>query len=69
MSENKSELWWITNKFSCLDKNKKSLTNSVNKKHNKCFQWTVTVALYHEETKKHWQRITEIKPLNVTGKE
>ena len=30
-------------------KNKKSTTNPINKKDNKCFQYTVTVALNHEE--------------------
>ena len=36
--------------------------NSINKKDNKCFQYTVTVALNHEEIKKYLQRITKIKP-------
>ena len=38
----------------------------MNKKNNKCFQYTVTVALNYEEIKKYPQRITKItkkKPL------
>ena len=36
--------------------------NPINKKDNKCFQYTVTVALNYEEIKKDPQRITKIKP-------
>ena len=36
--------------------------NPINKKDNKCFQYTVTVALNHEEIKKDPERITKIKP-------
>ena len=43
-------------------KNKKATINPTNKKGNKCFQWTVTAALNHEEIKKDPQRITKIKP-------
>ena len=32
-------------------KNKKTTTNPINKKNNKCFQYAVTVALKHEEIK------------------
>ena len=39
-------------------KNQKSTINPINKKDNKCFQDTVTVALNHEEIKKDPQRIT-----------
>ena len=45
-----------------MDKNKKPTTNPINKKDNKCFQYTVTVALNHEEIKKHSERIIKIKP-------
>ena len=43
-------------------KNKKATINSINKKDSKCFQYTVTVALSHEEIKIGPQRITKIKP-------
>ena len=33
-------------------KNKKATTNPINKKDNKCFQYTVTVTLNYEEIKK-----------------
>ena len=33
-------------------KNKKATINPINKKDNECFQYTVTVALNHEEKKK-----------------
>ena len=41
--------------------NKKATINPINKKGNKCFQYTITVKLNHEETKKSSQRITKIK--------
>ena len=44
-------------------KNKKATTNHINKKHNKCFQYAVTVALNHEEVGKHAERITKINLL------
>ena len=34
--------------------------NPINKKGNRCFQYTVTVTLNHEETAKHVVRITKI---------
>ena len=43
-------------------KNKNSTINPINKKHNKCFQYAVTVALNHEKVKKDSQRITTMKP-------
>ena len=43
-------------------KSKKATINTINKKENKCFQYTVTVTLNHEEIKKDPQRITKIKP-------
>ena len=43
-------------------KNKKATINPINKKYNKCFQYTVTVALNYEEIKEDPQRITKIKP-------
>ena len=44
--------------------NKRATINPINRKDNKCFQYTVTVtvALNHEEIKKDLQRIKEIKP-------
>ena len=42
-------------------KNKKATINPINKKDNKCFQYTVTVALNHEEIKKDPQRIANVK--------
>ena len=47
-------------------KNKEGTINPINKKYNKCFQYVVTIALYHEEMKKDLQIIATIKPL--TGK-
>ena len=50
-------------------KNKKATINPINKK-DKCFQYTVTVALNYEEIGKHAERITKHKLLiNITGKE
>ena len=43
-------------------KNKKATINSINKKDNKCFQYTVTVALNYVEIGKHSERIIKIKP-------
>ena len=43
-------------------KNKKAIINPINKKGNKCFQYTITVVLNHEEIEKYPQRITKIKP-------
>ena len=43
-------------------KNKKVTINYINKKDNKCFQCTVTVALNHEEIGKNPERIMKIKP-------
>ena len=42
-------------------KDKQAAINPINKKDNKCFQYAVTVALNHEETEKHFERITKIK--------
>ena len=44
-------------------RSKKAPINPINKKDNQCFQYTVTVALNHEEIKKDPRRITKIKPL------
>ena len=41
---------------------KKKTINPVNKTDNKCFQYTVTVVLNHEEIKKDQQRITKTQP-------
>ena len=43
-------------------KSKKATINSINEKDNKCFQYTVTVALNVEEIEKNPERITKIKP-------
>ena len=47
-------------------KNKKATINPtinpISQKDNKCFQYTVTVALNHEEIGKSPERITKIKP-------
>ena len=43
-------------------KSKKETIISINKKYIKCFQYAVTIALNHEEIKKHPQRITKITP-------
>ena len=43
-------------------KNKKATINPINKKDNKCFQYTVTVVLNYEKIKKDNQRIIKIKP-------
>ena len=45
-----------------LIKNKKATINPINKKDNKCFQYVVTVALYHEQIGRIPERITKIKP-------
>ena len=44
-------------------KDKKTITNPINKKNNKCFQYVVKVALNYEKVKKDPQRITKIKAL------
>ena len=50
-------------------KNKKATINHVNKKDNKRFQYTVTVALNHEVIKKDMQIITKIKlNINISGR-
>ena len=54
-------MWWIIHRFSWLDK-KKATINFINEKDNKCFQYTVTVALNYEEIKNDSQRITIINP-------
>ena len=40
---------------------KKVAINHINKKDTKCFHYTITVSLNHEEIKKQPQRITKIK--------
>ena len=42
-------------------KSKKTAINLINKKYNKRFQYAVTVALNHDEIKKHPHRITKRK--------
>ena len=41
---------------------KKGTIHQINKKDNKCFQYTAIVALIHKEIKKDLERITKIKP-------
>ena len=50
----------------------KQQENPINKKDNKCFQYSVKVALNQEEIKKDPQRIIQLKPFKnkyITGKE
>ena len=42
--------------------------NPINRKANECCQYTVTVALNHNEIRKHSERITKIIN-NITGQE
>ena len=50
-------------------KNKKITINPKNND-DKCFEYAVTVALNHEQIKRHTERISNIKPLliNIIGK-
>ena len=50
--------------LSDLIKNKKSTINPISQKDNKCFQYTVTVVLNHEETKTDPQLITKNQTFN-----
>ena len=43
--------------------NKKATINLINEKYNKCFQYSITVALNHEEIKKDLQRIKKLNLL------
>ena len=43
-------------------KNKDATINPINKEDIKCFQYDVTVGLYHEEIGNHAKRMTNIKP-------
>ena len=51
MSQNKSKSRWIIYRPSCLNKKRKAAINQINKKDNKCFQYTVTLTLDHAEIK------------------
>ena len=42
-------------------KNKETTIIPVNKKDSKCFQYTVTAALNHEEIRKHFGRKSKLK--------
>ena len=42
--------------------NKITTINPINKKDNKCFQYAITIALNYEETGKHAERKTKVKP-------
>ena len=44
-------------------KNKKATINTINKNDNKCFQYSVTVALNHEEIGKNSQRTSKLNLL------
>ena len=44
-----------------MGKKKKGTINPQNKKHGRCFQYAVTVALNHEQIKDHPERISKIK--------
>ena len=48
--------------FPDLIKNKKATINPINKKNNKCLQYTETVALNHKEIKGNPQRMKKIEP-------
>ena len=52
-------------------KNKKAIINPINKKHKKCFQYAVTVALNHKKSKKIPKEQPKLNFLlmNITGKE
>ena len=43
-------------------KKKKATLNPINKKNNKCFQYTIAAELNYEETGKHAEKITKIEP-------
>ena len=43
-------------------KNKEATIIPINKKDSKCFQYAVTVALNHDEIRKHFQKKRKIKP-------
>ena len=43
-------------------RNKRATINPKNKNDNNCFQYTLTVALYHQNIRKDPQRILKIKP-------
>ena len=43
-------------------KNKKAIINPQNKKDDRCFQYALTVALKHEQSKSNPKRISKIKP-------
>ena len=50
MSENKSEYWWITYRFSWFDKKKRKATrNHFNKNDNKYFQYAITLGVDHKK--------------------
>ena len=49
-------------------KNKKATINYINKKDNKCFQYTVTVVLNHEKIKSDPQKLNLLW-INIIGKE
>ena len=46
-------------------KNKKAIVNPINKKDNKCLQYTLTVVLDYEKIKTDAQRLAKIKPFII----
>ena len=65
----KSELWLIIYIFFSLNKKQKATTNLINKKDNKCPQYTVTVTLNYKKVEKNPETITKLNLLltNITG--
>ena len=55
-------LTYIDYRLFVLDKKQKATINPINKRDNICFQYDITIALYHKKTKKDRQRIIKIKP-------
>ena len=52
---------WIMYRFSLLDKKYKATISLINKKDNKCFQYSVIVVLIHRKTGKNSETRTKIK--------
>ena len=56
-------LTYIDYRLFVLDKKQKATINPINKRDNICFQYDITIVLYHKKTKKDRQRIIKIKPV------
>ena len=67
MSFNKSEICWIGSYIDSLAWMKNKATVNPINDDDRCFQYAATVALNHEGTGKHPQRISKIK-LSLTNK-